>query len=207
MSDHGNIIADAAKLALQPLGFQRKGRSRTWIADHGWWLNVVEFQASGWTKGSYVNVAAHWLWSIGGFLSFDYGGRIAGFEEYANDVQFQPSARKLAQTAAEEARKLTHAFGSVAMTADVLLIHEASVHVEARGSWSTYNAGIAAALAGRETDAATMFQWVTDQRVKPAAERLARLLSEPAELKDKVESLIVRQRKALKLPKLSRAPF
>jgi hypothetical protein len=207
MSDHGNIIADAAKHALQPLGFQRKGRSRTWIADHGWWLNVVEFQPSGWTEGSYLNVAAHWLWSDGGYLSFNFGGRIAGFEEYANDEQFGPSARRLAQAAAEEALKLTDTFGSMGMTADVLMTDEASLREEARGSWSAYNAGIAAALAGRESDAAAIFRSVSDERVKPAADRLTRLLSEPAKLKDEVASLIVRQRKALGLPELSGAPF
>jgi hypothetical protein len=53
---HDRIIADAAKAALGPLGFKRKGRSRTWLADHGWWLTVVEFQPSAWSKGSYLNV-------------------------------------------------------------------------------------------------------------------------------------------------------
>lgn len=58
---HDKIIAEAAKAALRSLGFQRKGRSRTWLADHGWWLTIVEFQPSAWSKGSYLNVAAHWL--------------------------------------------------------------------------------------------------------------------------------------------------
>ena len=33
---HDRIIADAAKAALGPLGFRRKGRSRVWLADHAW---------------------------------------------------------------------------------------------------------------------------------------------------------------------------
>src|SRR5438045_5748615 len=94
---HDKIITDAAKAALGRLNFRRKCRSRTWLADHGWWLTVVEFQPSSWSKGSYLNVAAHWLWSDSGHLSFDYVGRTKGFEEYANDDQFAPLAQRLAQ--------------------------------------------------------------------------------------------------------------
>ncbi len=61
-NEHGRIIAAVAKSALAPLGFRRKGASRVWLADHGFWLDVVEFQPSGFSKGSYCNVAVHWLW-------------------------------------------------------------------------------------------------------------------------------------------------
>ena len=57
-SQHNRIIARAAKRRLEPLGCLQKGRSRTWIDDHGWWIGVVEFQPSGWSKGSYLNVGA-----------------------------------------------------------------------------------------------------------------------------------------------------
>ncbi|TGQ53638.1 DUF4304 domain-containing protein [Mesorhizobium sp. M1C.F.Ca.ET.193.01.1.1] len=60
-SEHGRIIASQAKIALQPAGFRRNGRSRVWIADRGFWLSVVEFQPSSWSKGTYLNVAVHWL--------------------------------------------------------------------------------------------------------------------------------------------------
>ncbi|WP_352820518.1 DUF4304 domain-containing protein [Mesorhizobium sp. M0898] len=61
-SEHGRIIASQAKIVLKPAGFQRKGKSRIWIADRGFWLSVVEFQPSSWSKGTYLNVAVHWLW-------------------------------------------------------------------------------------------------------------------------------------------------
>jgi hypothetical protein len=43
---------------------------------------VVEFPPSGWAKGSYLNVAAHWLWIEQDYLSFDYLGRREPFIEY-----------------------------------------------------------------------------------------------------------------------------
>src|SRR6202000_1719294 len=38
-----------------PLGLERRGRSRTWIDDQRWYAIVVEFQPSGFSKGSYLN--------------------------------------------------------------------------------------------------------------------------------------------------------
>ncbi len=62
MNEHTRIIATAAKAVLQAHGFTRKGRSRVWFADRGFWLSVIEFQPSAWSRGSYLNVAVHWLW-------------------------------------------------------------------------------------------------------------------------------------------------
>jgi len=53
---HSKIIADAAKRNLAPIGLTRKGRSRVWLDDRGWYVTVVEFQPSGFSKGSYLNV-------------------------------------------------------------------------------------------------------------------------------------------------------
>ena len=87
---HDKIIADAAKARLRPHGFHRKGRSRLWFADHGWWLTIVEFQPSAWSKGSNLNVAAEFLWVETGNFGFDFGGRLAEFVEYQSDGQFAP---------------------------------------------------------------------------------------------------------------------
>ena len=118
---HDRLIADAAKAVLGPLDFRRKGRSRVWFADHGWWLTVVQFQPSAWSKGSYLNVAAHWLWSETDPFSFDFGGRVAEFVEYVSEAQFTAAAARLAESAAHEAQRLGHRFGSLTATANVLL--------------------------------------------------------------------------------------
>nr|WP_294167872.1 DUF4304 domain-containing protein [uncultured Sphingomonas sp.] len=212
---HDRIIADAAKAALEPLGFRRKGRSRTWLADHGWWLTVVEFQPSAWSKGCYLNVAAHWLWSEIGTLSFDFGGRIAEHVEYVSDSQFTPAAAHLAESAAVEAQRLTETFDSLSKAAEVLL-EEAQTknrHPHLHPGWSNYNAGMAAALVERPDEARRMFTHILASPAPPgsvlhrAAERMAQLLSRPIELREEVVSLIKRQREALRLPPLTRPAF
>lgn len=212
---HDEIIAVAAKTALEPLGFVRKGRSRTWLADHAWWLTIVEFQPSAWSKGSYLNVAAHWLWSEIGALSFDFGGRIAGHVEYLTDTQFTPAAARLAERAASEAQRLTELFEDLNQATKVLL-EDAQTKDRQRHlhyGWSDYHAGVAAALVTRSDEARKMFNCILDSPVPPgsllhpATERMAQLLNDPTQLRDEVIALITRQREGLRLPPLNTLPF
>jgi hypothetical protein len=173
---HDKILAIAAKRALHPLGLRRKGQSRLWFGDHSWWLAVVEFQPSGLQKGSYFNIAAHWLWSQGGYVSFDLGrgadwsGRVAEFEAYVSDEQFQSAAERLAKLAAREVRQLAQSIPSVVEAADLLMRRESALSPPSKGSWTAYHAGVAAGLADRLYDAQAMLRSVSDERVKGAVE-------------------------------------
>lgn len=212
---HDRIIADAAKVALGPLGFKRKGRSRTWLADHGWWLTIVEFQPSSWSKGSYLNVAAHWLWSEIGSLSFDFGGRIIEHIEYVTDDQFTRAAAGLVETAAIEAHRIAELFDNLSQTADVLLgaVQTDGGQLHLHRGWSDYNAGVAAALDGRPNEAMKMFTSILDSPAPPgslvhrAAERMLHLLSDPTGLREEVMARIKRQREALRLPAFTTLAF
>ena len=203
---HDKIIADAAKRALGPLGFHRKGRSRTWLADRGWWLAIVEFQPSAWSKGSYLNVGAHWLWSEVGPLSFDFGGRLQEHVEYQSDAQFAAAAVELAHRAAAEARRLTEMFPSLEATADILVAQQEAAGEQGGGGWMTYNAGVAAGLVARAGAASEMFERVlggsapADSDLKLTAARMAKLVPDAARFKTDVATIIARHREVLKLP-------
>ena len=76
--DHNREIATAAKSVLAPLGCIRKGRSRVWLDDQGWWVGKIEFQPSSCSKGSYLNVGASYLWCQRRFNSDPPSGLIVG---------------------------------------------------------------------------------------------------------------------------------
>ncbi len=204
---HDTLIANAAKAALGPLGFRRKGRSRLWIADHGWWLNVVEFQPSGWERGSYLNVAAHWLWSDKGYLSFDHGRRIDGFVQYEGDAQFTEAAAVLADKALLAAHELDMAIPSPSALAGMLAASDALARPALKASWPGYHLAVAEALAGRTAEAGLLLEAIEDDRVKPAASHMAALLTDPIRVRSGVSGLIDRQREALKLPGLGEPAF
>jgi len=209
-TEHGRLIAAAAKSVLTPLGFRRRGRSRVYIADRRFWLNIVEFQPSGFSKGSYLNVCAHWLWNPESDRSFDYGQRIDKFIEFDNTEQFEPAVMNLAAVAAGAARELWNHFSSIEKTARVLVMKEdKQIATGHGGSWLAYHAAIAAGLAGDVDTSLRMFaqatatsrdaEWV--QRLRASSAELAALIgAQPSTFQKTMLAVIQQARLRLALP-------
>src|SRR2546426_11816134 len=101
-NEHGRLIAAAAKTALLPLGCRRKGQSRLWYSDQRFWIISIEFQPSAWSKGSYLNVGAAWLWHARTGFGFDAGYRVADFISFESQEQFAPLIEQMAARASQE---------------------------------------------------------------------------------------------------------
>lgn len=103
--NHNKIINQAARKVLKPCGLFQKGQSRLWIDDNGWFLILVEFQPSAYDKGSYLNVAVHYLWGYKDYLSFDYGHRVNEFVAYDGDEnKFYSEMIKLSDKALDKVK-------------------------------------------------------------------------------------------------------
>jgi hypothetical protein len=203
---HSRIIAEAAKAELDPFGFQRKGRSRLWFADHGSWLNVVEFTPDPWTKGVSLRNAAHWLWLGHGFLSFDYAvfSKLhAGFE---TEEQFSKAASEIAREAAAQAAQIDEKLSSFEAAAD-FVVARARESERMRPSWFGYQAGIVSGLRNKFDDAEYFLGGITDERVIPYAAPLFALVSDPESFVAEVNKLVAQQRATLKLAALNSQPF
>ena len=125
------------ELAMRRVGVDRLGERAECDAS----ALQLEFQPSGWSKGSYLNAGAHWLWRHEpGPITFDYNDRVEGFISFESGEQFEPEADRLATRAAKEALKLEGIFGSITETAQVLT----NLVMAGRTGWSTYNAAVAA---------------------------------------------------------------
>ena len=100
------IIKQLCKDILLPLGVFQKGTSRLYIDDNGYFFTVVEFQPSAHAKGTYLNVALHFLWNERDYISFDFpfgaNIRVKNFIEYQNDEQFTHEVTKYVQEASEQ---------------------------------------------------------------------------------------------------------
>ena len=212
---HDRLIAAAAREILAPLGFRRKGRSRLWFADHEWWLIVVEFQPSSWSRGAYLNVAAKWLWSPALFWSFDFSfdpsARVSDFREFESEEQFRGASRELANAAAAEAGRLREAFPSISAVADRL-----GTRASVRGHpWDLYHAAVAAFLAGRATEARTLFTQLSVPRpddppgadwlreLRATADTFATLTGDRRRLIEVLSDQVRRSRTALRLPQVN----
>jgi hypothetical protein len=206
MQPHSKLLDLAAKQHLAPLGLKRKGRSRVWIGDQRWYAIVVEFQPSGYSKGSFLNVSAHFLWSASGHLSFDLGNRVEDFIEFVSEAQFAPEANRLAEAAAREVGRLRALLTGVQVVASSM--PENSV------CWPSYHRAIALGLAGDAVEASPIFMRLGNpsnplpweaERAKLCLE-FQRLLAQPTEFRAVVNRLIQQQRSALRLPEVDQ-PF
>ncbi|WP_374773490.1 hypothetical protein OG756_10935 [Streptomyces sp. NBC_01310] len=144
LSPASRLVTAAARETLRPLGLRRRGRSRTWIDDQGWWLGVVEFQPSSFSQGSCLNVGVTWLWHDTDHVEYHVGGREAEHEPFKNEDQFAPLARALARTAADRITTLREQFDGLQHTAE----HLAATPARRGNPWDNHHAGIAAGLRG-----------------------------------------------------------
>ena len=201
--DHNDLLAIAAKQVLGPLGLRRRGKSRLWIDDHGLWLLVVEFQPSGWSKGSYLNVSASWLWTGTDHLAFDVFKRVGGFASYEVGQDFSPLANQLAELAKLEIIEQRERFKS---------LHHILHHLESEDatSWTLYSLGIVHGWLGHQTQADQAFQrlasrpaehgWQRD--LKARAEALANLVGDQAAFQAAIRETVTSARTREKLPAL-----
>jgi hypothetical protein len=184
-SEPSRILAAAAKLALLPIGCQREGRSRLWIADEKLWVAVIEFQPSGFGKGSYLNVGAHRLWYAKDYWSFDYGNRIEDFAPFQSAAQFSPLAEKLAAQAAQEVQDLRTRFHSIAAIANLLVAREANL--KAPYWWDAYHAAVAVGLAGDTARSRQLFRLIAGW--SPTFDRDRDIQAHSARLESHVDDL------------------
>jgi hypothetical protein len=207
---HNRLIMQVARDVLRPAGLTQQGRSRVWLDDHGWWVGVVEFQPSAWSRGTYLNVGAMWLWrdTDDHHVYFDLGHRVddAGFVEYESDDQFTAAFAPMARRALDEVAHLRGRVPSVDAAAELLRGDAA-----AQGGWAMWDAAVALGLAGRRVEAAQMFRKVAADdddldwwlAVKQRARELSVLVTDdPERFAGEAERWISRYREALKLAPL-----
>lgn len=196
--DHNKIIATAAKKALGPLGLRREGKSRVWYDDHGWWAIIVEFQPSGWDRGSYLNVAVSWLLYERSHWSFDVGGREEAFRSAAHLEQFEAAIEKVAAQASRSVTQFRERFSSL----EQMYSHYRSIKV--RAGWPDYYAGVLAGLMGDRLAAERHFSAVIatpcsttwQHGLRMRSQDLLRLLPEPQFFRDSVLGIVLRSRSA-----------
>ncbi|GMM86926.1 hypothetical protein [Pseudoalteromonas sp. MTN2-4] len=137
---HSKLINNAAREILKPVGLVRKGQSRVWLDDNGWWLTMVEFQPSSWSKGTYLNVGVSWLWYPKDYLSFDIGYRENSFIEFKDEDSFFSEAIALAEKAKDKALTHRRSMSSPELAKEFVLTNTAG---DKQNIWACLNKGLA----------------------------------------------------------------
>lgn len=166
---------------------------------------VVEFQPSGWSHGSYLNVGCMWLWNVKPYLSFDVGYRIDKFYAFGNNEQFNPVAEKLATRALEKVKVYRRLFQTIR--------HVSDYYTEniPKSFWPRFNASIAHCLAGQIKVGRRLLSTCAEKRdddrdwVKEAqsdAESLLAIMEDGERFRDVITGRVQEARRLRKLPPL-----
>jgi hypothetical protein len=198
------VLLAAARDGLVPLGLVRLGRSSLWVDDRGWWTVTVEFQPSGFAKGSFLNVGVMWLWYAKDYWSFDVGHRVEAFTQFESTEQFKPVAEQLAGRAARKVCEYREVFSS---------IHEVAKYLAGEASksvWARYHAAVSAGVAGDVAGSARFFaelagypathEW--ENEVQGRAAVLSKNLPNVAAFRAAVTLIVEHSRELHKLPKV-----
>ncbi len=202
----GRLIAAAASAALAPVDCFRRGQSRVWLSDERYWVIMIEFQPSGFSQGSYLNVGASWLWyeKKSGGLNFNAGDRIddAGFAPFESKEQFRPLIGAMAMRAAQEVLAIRTKFSSI----DAI-----SRYLNTKPQfpvWGYFHSAVAAGLNGEVESSRAYFgkllalpisaDWHAD--VHAEAARLAETVNDPGRFRCTVEDVVRRRRMGARLP-------
>lgn len=205
---HSKLLTEAARSILRPMGLIQKGRSRIWLDDRNWWVGFVEFQPSGWARGSYLNVSCSWLWQP--FLAGYVGGRAEAFTEFENITQFTAVAEYLANAAAQKIRHYRNLFPSINKLSDYYLRGRRNLSPA-----QNFDAGIACGIAGRVKAAHkffTSFLETKDDRdwalaMQGDAQELKSMLEKGDQFRQVIEERIMSSREREKLSKIAGVDF
>ena len=142
--DHNEIIAKIATAMFKPYGIKRKGRSRTFLDDHGWYTIIIEFQPSSWSKGTYLNIGINFHWYLKNYFSFDIGDRENEFVDFVNEEQFTERVNKLCEKSIQKIIEYRNNMRNI-KTAEKLIFNHTFTSDDL---WGDYHRGIISGLIG-----------------------------------------------------------
>jgi len=151
--EHTKIINNVAKQILKPKGLIRKGRSRTWYHDRGWFTTIVEFQPHKWKHGAFLNLGVNFHWYEKDYFSFDIGYREKEFEEFATDAEFTPKIEEMVNFALTKAIFYSDKLSDLATAKPFILSHEFT----SESLWGNYHKGVISGLLGDIDTSKTYF--------------------------------------------------
>jgi hypothetical protein len=196
--DHNKLIAQVAKQTLLPAGLKRKGKSRLYYDDNGWWCTIVDFSPSAFSKGSRLNVGVCWLLYENDFWSFNVGsqeGADRKFKSAENENEFSDAVFEKAVRAKEIVESNREKFSTISKA------HEYYQSIE-RKDWDFYYAATIAglnhqfAIAEENFNALFAYPETYDWQKKRSARsrELMNLLTRPKEFIEAVTGIVSRTR-------------
>jgi hypothetical protein len=166
MQQINQIINQEAAKHFKPYGIKRKGQSRFYLADHGWFLILVEFQPSDHGKGTYLNIGINFNWNLQDYFSFDIGHRENKFIEFVNEKQFSEAINELCKKAIEKVNEYRRNFKDIKNAERFIMKYK----YHSDEIWGNYHRGIVSGLLGKNANMNKYFNKILKINEKVCAE-------------------------------------
>jgi hypothetical protein len=140
--EHSKIINSVARQIFKSNGIERKGQSRVWLDDQGWYTTQVEFQPFMGRQGTCINIGVNFHWYVKDSISFDMGYRESEFVDFISIEQFTPEVEKLSRFALDKILEYRHSFSNITTAKQVILKHEFT----SDSLWGNYHKGVICGL-------------------------------------------------------------
>lgn len=111
--DHNKLLKNIAKKRLSPYDIYQHGKSRIFLYDNGWWIIIIEFQPSSFSKGTYLNIGINFNFYPNDSFAFSYGHREKNLEEAENEVLFEKIINDYCDYTIKKVEKLKYKFRNV----------------------------------------------------------------------------------------------
>lgn len=201
---HSKIINRLARQALKPVGVKRKGQLRIWLDDNGWWITVIEFQPSSWSKGTYLNVGINFQWYPKEHLSFDIGYREAGFVEYKSDEQFEAKTQEFAEIAKAKVLEIREQLSSPKSVKEYVI---SSLQNQPSMLWGEFHQSMSCVLTKDRNEAISYFNQVQSNPIdtewaielKEFTSRMVKLLESGEDALRFIDEIVNKSRELKKL--------
>ena len=202
---HNNIIKKIAKKILEPQGLRQNGNSRTFIYDNNWWIIIVEFQPSGYNRGTYLNIGSCFLIYERDYFAFEYGYRQNDLIKFENEEQFTKECIKLSNFAIEKVEECKKMFPSIKKAYEKVLNEEL---IEPNPNiYSLYNGAVLSGLVGDIKTAEKCFHSLENYeaksnwqfKIKNISKKLHYKLYDSKTFEKEIIKIVMNTRKLLKL--------
>jgi hypothetical protein len=207
LPEHTKIINSVARYILKPHGLNRKGQSRIWLDDQGWYTIVVEFQPFGFSQGTCLNVGVNFLWYPQDYFSFDIGYRESSLIDLHDTDQFTSKVERLALLALDKVHNYRESLITLQMARKTILDYTFT----SEDLWGNYHKGTICGLVGDQIGLCSYYEkllsvahdvpWANELKV-----RTRQLMEESIEHSNFVkliQSYIVESRKLKRLKDLA----
>jgi hypothetical protein len=87
--DYNKLLKNIAKERLKPHGIIQYGKSRTFLLDKTWYVIIIEFQPSSFSKGTYLNIDIDFNFYPRDYFAYTLGNRESKFEEFESEELLQ----------------------------------------------------------------------------------------------------------------------